>query len=156
MRVATDLYDETNTLSEDQLLAIQELVHVASDMENISEGTELSITFVDNERIKEINREYRDKDAVTDVISFALNEQVSDEVEIVGGEIPNLLGDIIISIPRATEQAKSYNHSFEREIGFLVVHGILHLLGYDHMTEEEEKQMFSRQKEILAAYGLER
>nr|WP_246589364.1 rRNA maturation RNase YbeY [Desertibacillus haloalkaliphilus] len=150
------MYDETNTLSEDQLLAIQELVHVASDMENISEGTELSITFVDNERIKEINREYRDKDAVTDVISFALNEQVSDEVEIVGGEIPNLLGDIIISIPRATEQAKSYNHSFEREIGFLVVHGILHLLGYDHMTEEEEKQMFSRQKEILAAYGLER
>ena len=78
------------------------------------------------------------------------------ELEIVGGDIPRVLGDIIISIPKAREQAVDYNHSFMRELGFLAVHGLLHLLGYDHMNEQDEKRMFDRQKEILDGYGLGR
>ena len=74
----------------------------------------------------------------------------------VGADIPRVLGDIIISVPKAREQAVEYNHSVMRELGFLAVHGFLHLLGYDHLTKEDEKKMFERQKEILDGYGLER
>jgi probable rRNA maturation factor len=111
---------------------------------------------VTNERIHEINREYRDKDAPTDVISFAMEELGEGEIELIGAELPRVLGDIIISIPKAEEQAEEYGHSFIRELGFLSVHGFLHLLGYDHMEKEEEEKMFARQKEILDAYGLTR
>ena len=113
----------------------------------------MSVTFVDKDEIQEINKNYRDKDRVTDVISFALEE---DEPDIIGLDIPRVLGDIIICTDVAKEQAESYNHSFERELGFLALHGFLHLLGYDHMNEEDEKEMFGRQKEILNAYGLTR
>jgi probable rRNA maturation factor len=77
------------------------------------------------------------------------------EIEIIG-DMPRVLGDIIISVERTREQAEEYGHSFERELGFLAVHGFLHLLGYDHMTEEDEKVMFSRQEEILSSFGLGR
>nr|MDK7246134.1 rRNA maturation RNase YbeY [Staphylococcus lugdunensis] len=113
----------------------------------------LSVTFVDKEEIQQINKIYRDKDKVTDVISFALEE---DEPEITGLEIPRVLGDIIICTDVAQEQATTYGHSFERELGFLALHGFLHLLGYDHMNEEDEKKMFGRQETILTAYGLTR
>ena len=79
-----------------------------------------------------------------------------DEVEIVGAEMPRMLGDIIISIERTKEQAEEYGHSFDRELGFLALHGFLHLLGFDHMNEEDEKVMFTKQKEILEEYGLSR
>jgi probable rRNA maturation factor len=85
-----------------------------------------------------------------------MEEQGEGEVSIVGVDMPPVLGDIIISVPRASEQAEEYGHSFTRELGFLAVHGLLHLLGYDHMTEEDEKKMFGKQKEILDAYGLKR
>ena len=120
-------------------------------MENIEDGAEVSVTFVDNERIREINRDYRDKDQPTDVISFAMEEMGEGEMEIVGAEMPRMLGDLIISIPRAKEQAEEYGHSFDRELDFGVT-WLLHLLGYDHMTEEDEKEMFGRQKEILEAF----
>ena len=113
----------------------------------------MSVTFVDKDEIQEINKMYRDKDKVTDVISFALEE---DEPEITGIEMPRVLGDIIICTDVAQEQADSYGHSFERELGFLALHGFLHLLGYDHMNEQDEKQMFGRQDQILNAYGLTR
>lgn len=77
-------------------------------------------------------------------------------MEIVGAEMPRMLGDIIISIERTKEQAKEYGHSFDRELGFLALHGFLHLLGFDHMNEEDEKVMFTKQKEILEEYGLSR
>lgn len=152
-----DLVDETSLLNEQQFTGLEDLLQFAAEMEKVPNNAELSVTFVTNERIQEINREYRDKDYPTDVISFALEEMGEGEMEIVyEEEVPTILGDIIISVPKAKEQAEEYNHSFEREVGFLAVHGLLHLLGYDHETEEEEKEMFQKQKDILNAYGLKR
>lgn len=111
----------------------------------------LSVVFVDNEEIKEINKTYRNIDKVTDVISFALED---NNEEIVGERI---LGDIFISIPRMIEQAKDYGHSEKRELSFLCCHGLLHLLGYDHVnSKEEEKVMFNLQDEILSSLNIER
>jgi probable rRNA maturation factor len=155
-KLMIDLVDETNQLSDEQMEEIEKLLNFAAQKENVEENSEVSVTFVSNERIHEINREYRDKDAPTDVISFAMEEIGEGEIELIGVELPRVLGDIIISIPRAEEQAKEYGHSFIRELGFLSVHGFLHLLGYDHMEKEEEEKMFSRQKEILDDYGLTR
>ncbi|UAL54809.1 rRNA maturation RNase YbeY [Metabacillus dongyingensis] len=151
-----DMIDETELLTEEQLEMVETLLQHAAEAERVAQDAELSVTFVDNEKIKEINRVYRSKDQVTDVISFAMEEQGKGEVSIVGVDMPPVLGDIIISVPRASEQAEEYGHSFTRELGFLAVHGLLHLLGYDHMTEEDEKKMFGKQKEILDAYGLKR
>ncbi|MDR4948632.1 rRNA maturation RNase YbeY [Neobacillus cucumis] len=156
MTLLIDSVDETNELTEQQMLNIERLVHFAAQKQQIEEHSEVSITFVSNQRIQEINRDYRDKDTPTDVISFAMEELGEGEVELSGMDMPRVLGDIIISIPRAKEQAEDYGHSFERELGFLAVHGFLHLLGYDHMTEEDEKEMFTLQKEILNEYGLTR
>ncbi|MFS0822659.1 rRNA maturation RNase YbeY [Bacillus sp. 1P02SD] len=156
MRLEIDFNDEIGEVKEEECTLVRELLFLAAEKEGVKEGTEVSITFVDNDRIQEINREYRDKDQPTDVISFAMEEMGEGEITIIGEDIPKLLGDIIISIPRAREQAEEYGHSFARELGFLAVHGFLHLLGYDHMTKEDEKKMFSRQEEILEAYGLER
>ncbi|XJZ29109.1 rRNA maturation RNase YbeY [Bacillota bacterium Lsc_1132] len=135
---------------------IEKIVNFAAEKLSIEEGSEVSITFVSNERIQEINREYRDKDAPTDVISFAMEELGEGEMELMGADMPRVLGDIIISTLKAKEQAEEYGHSYMRELGFLAVHGFLHLLGYDHMTVEDEKVMFTLQKEILDGYGLTR
>lgn len=156
MRLSIDSHDETNELTEEQIKTVEDLLQFAAEAEEISQGAELSVTFVTNERIQEVNREYRDKDQPTDVISFALEEMGEGELEIIGGDQPRVLGDIIISIPRARDQAEEYGHSFMRELGFLSVHGLLHLLGYDHLTDSEEKVMFTKQKEILDNYGLKR
>lgn len=110
-----------------------------------------NIIFVDNERIHEINKEYRKVDRVTDVISFALE----DNPDIVYEDF-RLLGDIYIAIDVAYDQAIEYNHSREREVCFLATHGVLHLLGYDHMTEDEEKEMFGIQEDLLKEYGINR
>lgn len=151
-----DMMDETSRLTEEQWEDIKDLLIFAADKESIQTG-ELSVTFVDNEKIQEINREYRDKDRPTDVISFAMEEMGEGEMEIhYDDEAPRMLGDIIISIQKAEEQAKEYGHSVKRELGFLALHGLLHLLGYDHENEADEKVMFDKQKEILDAYGLTR
>ncbi|MBW3113070.1 MULTISPECIES: rRNA maturation RNase YbeY [Bacillaceae] len=156
MPLLIDFIDETESLTDEQTQLVQNILNFAAEKEGIEDESEVSVTFVTNERIQEINREYRDKDQPTDVISFALEELGEDEIEIIGGEIPRVLGDIIISIDRTKEQAEEYNHSVSRELGFLALHGFLHLLGYDHMEEEEEKQMFEKQKDILDEYGLKR
>lgn len=156
MNLEIDFLDETNQVDEDSIRLVGHVLQFAAEKEKVDEGSELSVTFVNNERIREINAEYRHKDSATDVISFALEEVGEDEVEIVGADMPRMLGDIIISIERTKEQAAEYGHSFERELGFLALHGLLHLLGYDHMTEEDEKEMFTRQKDILEEYGLSR
>ncbi|MCD8778450.1 rRNA maturation RNase YbeY [Mammaliicoccus sciuri] len=148
-----DFIDEQQVIDEDTKNQIESLLTFAAKKENITEEAELSISFVDEEEIQAINRDYRDKDKVTDVISFSLEE---DEPEIEGLDMPRVLGDIIICLEVAKEQAESYNHSLSRELGFLALHGFLHLLGYDHMTEEDEKEMFSRQDEILNEFGLTR
>lgn len=156
MRLIIDFSDETNEITEKQTQEIEKIVNFAAKKQGIEAGSEVSITFVTNERIQEINREYREKDAPTDVISFAMEELGEGEVELIGADMPRVLGDIIISTAKAKEQAEEYGHSFMRELGFLSVHGFLHLLGYDHMIEEDEKLMFGLQKEILDEYGLSR
>ncbi|ADC87436.1 rRNA maturation RNase YbeY [Staphylococcus lugdunensis] len=148
-----DFSDHTQMVDEAWFQQIDDLLNFAKEQEGITQDAELSVTFVDKEEIQQINKIYRDKDKVTDVISFALEE---DEPEITGLEIPRVLGDIIICTDVAQEQATTYGHSFERELGFLALHGFLHLLGYDHMNEEDEKKMFGRQETILTAYGLTR
>ncbi|AZB43668.1 rRNA maturation RNase YbeY [Bacillus sp. FJAT-42376] len=155
-RLMIDLADETGELSSKEIKMVEELLQYAAEEEQINGGAEISVTFTDNSRIQEINREYRGKDQPTDVISFAMEEQGEDEIEIIGADLPAVLGDIIISVQRTREQAEDYGHSFQRELGFLAVHGFLHLLGYDHMSEEEEKEMFTKQKGILDSYGLKR
>ncbi|PLT34661.1 rRNA maturation RNase YbeY [Bacillus sp. V5-8f] len=156
MILTIDFIDETEKISEEARALVEGVLQFAAQFEQIEQGSELSVTFVDNNRIREINREYRGKDAPTDVISFAMEEMGEDEVAIVGADIPRMLGDLIISLDKAKEQAGEYGHSFERELGFLALHGFLHLLGYDHMNETDEKVMFGKQKEILDEYGLTR
>lgn len=156
MNLVIDFIDETGKLSEEQLRIIDELLNFAAKSEGVEVGSEVSVTFVSNDKIQMINRQYRDKDQPTDVISFAMEELGEGEMELMGLDIPRVLGDIIISIQKAEEQAIEYGHTFIRELGFLAVHGFLHLLGYDHETEEEEVVMFAKQKEILNEYGLNR
>lgn len=156
MRLEIDVLDETNTLLQDEMDEIEKLLNFAAGKRDVEPESEISLTFVTNERIHEINLEYRQKDKATDVISFAMEELGEGEIEVVGADQPRILGDIIISIPKAKEQAEEYGHSFLRELGFLAVHGFLHLLGYDHETEEDEKIMFSLQRELLDEYGLQR
>ncbi|MBB5324753.1 putative rRNA maturation factor [Anoxybacillus tepidamans] len=151
-----DWIDETGEITEKQIALLENLLNYAAEIEQVPDGAEVSISFVDNEQIRLINRDYRGKDQPTDVISFALEELGEGEVEIIGVNMPLVLGDIVISVPKAKEQAEEYGHSFMRELGFLAVHGFLHLLGYDHETEEEEKEMFSKQEQILEKYGLKR
>lgn len=154
------LMDETNQVSQVQLDEIEKILIFAGEQLDLEPETEMSVTFMNNARIQEINRDYRQKDMPTDVISFALEELGEDELPIIfDGELeamPRNIGDIMISIERAEEQAKEYGHSYERELGFLAIHGFLHLNGYDHMTPEDEKEMFDLQRKILEAYGLER
>lgn len=154
--LSIDFIDEMNKVREEDITLIEEILQFAAKAEGIEEECELSVTFVDNEAIREINKEYRGKDAPTDVISFAMEEMSENEIEIIGADMPRVLGDLIISIDRANEQAEEYGHSFERELGFLALHGFLHLLGYDHIEKEDEIVMFGKQKEILENYGLSR
>lgn len=152
MKIDVEFIQEYEPEVSDELLAtLARVLEAAAELEEV-EG-EVTVTFVDNESIHELNRDYRGIDRPTDVLSFAMNEEGEEEMEIIldeeMDELPNMLGDIVISIPKAHEQAEEYGHSFEREMGFLVAHGFLHLLGYDHETAEDEKEMFARQDEIL-------
>lgn len=154
-----ELYDETGKTTEEAKKLVTSILLFASDYMEIEQDAEVSVTFVDDVKIREINLEYRGIDAATDVISFAIQEDEDDflfdwaELE---EDIPTDLGDLFISVERATEQAVEYGHSFDRELGFLALHGFLHLNGYDHLNEEDEKEMFGLQKKILKEYGLER
>lgn len=118
----------------------------------IEDDVEVSCVLVDDERIHEINREYRHIGRSTDVISFAMED--NDQFYVEG--MPRTLGDIFISVDHAKKQAEEYGHSLRREMCFLFTHGILHLLGYDHMTDEQEKEMFGLQDQILGALSIER
>lgn len=124
-------------------------------------NVEISVMFTDNENIRELNNMHRGIDRATDVLSFPLFEYdedgniIEDELDFnPNGEM--YLGDIVISLERAAEQAEEYGHSMEREVGFLTVHSMLHLFGYDHMTPEDEEEMFGYQREILDRMGLKR
>lgn len=154
-----ELYDEQQTLTDELTQMVQDVLAYAANYLELEENCAMSVIIVDNEEIQKINREYRQKDAVTDVISFALEESVVEDdfpaIQEVMDESREL-GDIFVSFQRAQEQAVEYGHSFKRELGFLVVHGFLHLNGYDHMTDEEEAEMFDLQRDILDGFGLVR
>ncbi len=129
--------------------------------EGFAHPWEVSIELTDNESIREINREHREIDSPTDVLSFPLLEAVDGKPQVLPIDIDPetkrvALGDILISAEKALEQAQNYGHSLERELAFLTVHGMLHLLGYDHMSPEEEKTMFEKQEQVLSSIGLRR
>lgn len=152
-----EFIDETETVKEEHLQLINELLSFAADHESVTEDKEISVSFVTNESIKSINKTYRNKDQVTDVLSFAMLETNEEEILIKGiDEVDNMLGDIIISVERAKEQAEDFGHRYERELGFLALHGLLHILGYDHIESEDEVIMTKKQEEILDAFGLSR
>lgn len=147
------MFNETDVELTEEEKMIQKLVKEVLKEEKVR-NAECNIIFVDNEKIHEINREYRYIDRVTDVISFALEDEMENEPS--AQYEMRVLGDIYISVDRAKEQALEYGHSFLREICFLAIHGMLHLLGYDHQTTEDEKIMFQKQEEVLAKYGIVR
>ena len=136
-------------------LLIRRCCHAVLELEGFKDPAEVSVTFVDNERIHELNKQYRNIDRETDVLSFPLGE--NGEYDINHDTGAKLLGDIVISVPKAMEQAKAYNHSLQREIGFLTVHSMLHLLGYDHENGGiEQVHMREKEEEVLTKIGLKR
>ena len=173
-----DIIDDQAYLAAGQEKLLHEVIEAAAKYLKLPEGIELDLSIVSNEEIQALNRDYRGLDKPTDVLSFALTEVSSEydvdfahldlteeaeetedleETEFEDEEaIPQHLGDIIISYPRAQEQAQDYGHSLDRELAFLAVHGFLHLNGYDHQTEEEAQEMFRIQEEVLTTYGLTR
>lgn len=151
-----DFHDQTNTVSEEFVDLIQRLITYAAEKEGVTKEAEISINFVNNKEIQELNRNYRQIDRSTDVISFAMQEETENELSIIGAELPVTLGDIVISVDKAIEQAEQYEHSLERELGFLALHGFLHLLGYDHIQDKDEKVMIEKQEELLNGFGLSR
>lgn len=134
-----------------ELDTVEKVLYSAMDKEKLKD-TSFNLIIVDNKYIHELNKTYRNIDRETDVITFALE----DEDSIVVGSDERILGDIYISLDKAKSQAEEYGHSLLRELSFLAVHGFYHLLGYDHMTEEDEKVMFGKQREVLEEYGITR
>lgn len=161
-----EMIDETGLVSQEIMEQTLDLLNFAARKTGKDEK-EMSVTFVTNERSHELNLEYRDTDRPTDVISLEYKpespilfderdlEENPDLAEMLS-EFDAYIGELFISIDKAKEQAQEYGHSFEREMGFLAVHGFLHINGYDHYTPEEEKEMFTLQEEILTTYGLTR
>ena len=132
---------------------LKKAIRAALRYENFTQDAMVSVTFTDNDGIRELNREYREKDAATDVLSFPMYTMEEDDRP--EPDMTAELGDIVLSLERAGEQAAEFGHSFERETAFLTVHSVLHLLGYDHeRSEEEEKDMFCRQEEIMTILKL--
>jgi len=161
-----EIIDETNQVSEKMIKQTQEILQFAAKKIG-KENKEMAVTFVTNERSHELNLEYRDTDRPTDVISLEYKPELDitiDEEDLLENpelaemleDFDSYIGELFISIDKAREQAEEYGHSFEREMGFLAVHGFLHINGYDHYTPEEEAEMFGLQEEILTAYGLTR
>ncbi|MUT66677.1 rRNA maturation RNase YbeY [Paenibacillus sp. NEAU-GSW1] len=142
---------------------LEELLKLAGEAEGMDSG-EVTLTFTDNEGIHQLNRDYRGIDRPTDVLSFAMLDDGTDELDIIfevesedeADPISGMLGDIVISVEKALEQSEEYGHSLEREIGFLFVHGFLHLIGYDHEDEAGEAEMTAKQEAVLQKAGLTR
>ena len=151
----TNEQDKENVTAELRCL-VKAAIYAALAYEDFQCTSEISVTFTDNEGIREINKEHRDIDSATDVLSFPM---IGDdgEYDINMGNEAVILGDIVISLERAREQAAEIGHSYTREVAFLTVHSVLHLLGYDHVTsEEDEKEMCEKQEAVLGIMGITR
>ena len=137
---------------------IKNVVKTVLELENIKHDVDVFIMLTDNDEIHEINKEQRNVDRPTDVLSFPMFER--DEIvslkEAKTDDIPEILGDIVISVPKVIEQAEEYGHSYERELAYLTAHGMLHLLGYDHMIEEEKKVMREHEEAVMNKLGIVR
>lgn len=144
-----NIFNETG-IEVSELEIIEKLLDYAIEYEEL-DNLEFNVIIVDNKKIHELNKEFRGIDRPTDVITFALED--NEDFPVMETRI---LGDIYISLDKAKGQAIEYGHSFLRELSFLSIHGFLHLLGYDHMVEEEEEVMFGKQEEILNGFGIER
>ncbi|TPR54580.1 rRNA maturation RNase YbeY [Apilactobacillus kunkeei] len=156
-----EIYDKTKDgVDQKYIDLVEDVLQFASKALELKDNTEMSVTFVNNDEIKEINSKYRGVDRATDVISFAIEDGEDDFPLIMddemAAEIPENIGDIFVSIDKVAEQAEFLDHSYERELGFLVVHGFLHLNGYDHIKQEDEDVMFPLQRKIMDDYGLKR
>ncbi len=144
-----EIFNETDRKLDEEIKKLYDLLAFTLKREKL-DNVEFNIILVDSETIHDINRTYRNVDRVTDVISFALEDNKTIELD------HRLLGDIYICVERAESQAIEYGHSFLRELSFLAIHGLLHLLGYDHVKVEDEKIMFSKQEDILNEFGIRR
>ncbi|WP_412990240.1 rRNA maturation RNase YbeY [Pediococcus siamensis] len=154
------IYDHTDQEPAENLSLIQNVLNFAGDYLKLASNTEMSVTLMHNDEIQQINKTYRQVDRATDVISFAIEDDADEDPIILDEELaeeiaPNI-GDLMVSVDKVKEQAEYLGHSYQRELGFLCVHGFLHLNGYDHMKPEDQKIMFPLQKEILNAYGLKK
>lgn len=157
MKIITFLSNEQEKMAppEDIEHLIEICTAAALEEEGIDDTAEVSVTLVDNEGIRELNREHRDIDRETDVLSFPLGDDDGYEVDPDNDAI--MLGDIVISLEKAAQQAQEYGHSYRREVAFLITHSLFHLLGYDHVnSDEEEKLMFSKQEKVLDKLGITR
>ena len=150
MNTAISFEPETLTVEENLLAEMLRAADVVGEIYGV-ENSELSLTLTDDEHIHALNKKYRGVDRATDVLSCACRE--SDEPEVVDAGF-EILGDVIISLERAKVQAVEYGHSFLREIIFLEVHGLLHLLGYDHMDDDERREMEEEQRFIMGKLGI--
>lgn len=155
----------TNVKIGNRLLLRKTLNYAARYLNQPSNKLELSLSIVSQEEIKQLNKQYRGVDTVTDVLSFPIidnpKRQTLDydsfSLDVINPQTGNLnLGDIVICLDRAIEQAENYGHSLKRELSFLALHGLLHLFGYDHMADEDEKQMFTLQEYILSKLNITR
>lgn len=156
MKIYVEYSNEQDKLSppEDFEKLVEDCMRGALEEEETEDDAEVSVTLVDNARIRELNREFREIDRETDVLSFPLGDENGFEVDPDTDAI--LLGDIVISLEKAKTQSEEYGHSFRREVAFLLTHSLFHLLGYDHMTPEEEKEMFAKQEKVLTNLGITR
>ncbi len=146
------LDDRRKEVKNNDSFFVKDILLYAYKKMKLHEDYEMSVNFINDKEIRKINRQYRHVDRATDVISFALEE--TDKINIKG--FPKELGDLFVSLDHAYQQAHELKHSFQRELGYMVVHGFLHLLGYDHTkSTRDEKIMFGIQRKILEGYGLE-
>ena len=159
IRIFTDNIQDKTEVDESLEKLVKSIAEAVLEYENIDEKCEVNVMFADNEKIREINREQRNIDSATDVLSFPLLDAKNGEITVSDEDFYEgylTLGDIVISLERAKEQAEEYGHSFEREVGFLTCHSMLHLLGYDHIDEADRVIMRPKEEEILKNLKLTR
>ena len=133
-------------------MLIRRCCHAVLELEGFKEPAEISVTFTDNEGIRELNKQYRNIDAPTDVLSFPMGENGEYDTNLETGA--KILGDVVISVEKAVEQADAFGHSLQREIGYLTAHSVLHLLGYDHVENMEKVRMREKEEYVMEALGL--
>ncbi len=148
MIILIDNRDLDFEIPEEIIKDFEKSTEVILEMENIREDVEVSVSFVNEDEIKELNRDYRDKDKITDVLSFPTEMDYHIE------GVPLILGDVVICSKRAKEQSEEFGHSFQRELVYLYVHSMFHLLGYDHLVEDEKLLMRQKEKEALKRIGI--